>query len=213
MVPVAATQTTARVYDDADKLLLPYLTSAMAAGNYAAIYKLLAYSLLPVRAVTMALMPSLMERRDHDGVADFLRGALTKVIGVSAVAVLLLAAAALLGISAIFGEAFSTDVYVVVPLAVAFLLRSAHYTVADVLYATNRDYLRLLVQSALSVVSLAITTILIIRYAAVGAAVATMVMEILALLGYAWLVTRRTSDERLPVQGRDVAASTPLGGR
>jgi O-antigen/teichoic acid export membrane protein len=189
-VALAGTQTSARVYDDGDKLLLPYLSSAMAAGNYAATYRLLAYALAPVRALLMALMPRLMEHRESPAVLGFVRETLPKVVGVSVGAVALLAPTTLLGMTWILGPGFTADSSVVALLCLAFVLRSAHYVMADALSATDRDVLRLVVQVGLGCVSIAITALLIIKYGALGAALATAAMEVFAVLVYSMILLR-----------------------
>jgi O-antigen/teichoic acid export membrane protein len=184
VLTVAPTQTAARAYDDFDKLLLPSLLSATAAGNYAAAYRILAYALAPVRAVLMALMPRLMECTDGPSAKAFIRRTLPAVLAASGAATVGLALVTVLGTRWILGPGFAPDPTIIALLGVSFVLRSAHFLVADALYATNRDALRLKIQVALALASITLTALLMSVYGATGAAIATLIMEVMALIVY-----------------------------
>jgi len=166
------------VYNDIDKTMLARLDTLGAAGIYAAAYRILDFTFVPMRAALAAAYP-----RFFQAGADGLRSALTvtRRIALPGLAYAVLAAGVLLlgsnAIPVLLGAEYAQSVDAVQMLAVLPLLRWIHYLAADSLTGAGYQGRRTACQVAVAVINVGLNLWLITAYSWTGAVIATLVCD------------------------------------
>ena len=158
------------VYTDLDKLFLARWSTAYVIGTYAAGYKILALSFMPMRAILEATFPRQIQLFDQNQ-GDCRRFTATlfslnmALAGAIAGSIFLLAPYATL----LLGSEFEDSIRV---LRIGFLLpvlQAVHYTLGNHLTATGRQSVRTLVQLAVLVIYVVAGIVVIPVYSWQGA--------------------------------------------
>jgi O-antigen/teichoic acid export membrane protein len=166
------------VYNDIDKTMLARLDTLGAAGIYAAAYRILDFTFVPMRAALAAAYP-----RFFQAGADGLRSALTvtRKIALPGLAYAVLAAGVLLvgapALPLVLGAEYAPSVGAVQMLAALPLLRWIHYLAADSLTGAGYQGRRTACQVAVAVINVGLNLWLITAYSWTGAVIATLVCD------------------------------------
>jgi O-antigen/teichoic acid export membrane protein len=166
------------VYNDIDKTMLARLDTLGAAGIYAAAYRILDFTFVPMRAALAAAYP-----RFFQAGADGLRSALTvtRKIALPGLAYAVLAAGVLLvgapALPLVLGAEYAPSVGAVQMLAMLPLLRWIHYLAADSLTGAGYQGRRTACQVAVAAINVGLNLWLITAYSWTGAVIATLVCD------------------------------------
>lgn len=172
-----------RCSDDLDKLLLGYMASAAEVAIYSIPYRLTFYAMIPGRAFLSSKMAGWY--KSHG------RGVKMEVVGVVAAASssgLILTSIVYFGwpilTSYVIGEKFVSAQPLIMTFGVAVVLRSAHYSLGELLFARMAMLQRNIVQFIAVTIGVLAMIVLIPTAGVFGAAWATVVIEMLTLFGY-----------------------------
>ena len=135
------------IYNDVDKTMLARLVTLDAAGIYAAAYRLIDMSFMPVRALLAAAYPSFFRRGSNgiSGSLSFAMELLPRPLAYSAAVAACMALAAPL-VPLILGPDYARTAEALRWLAVLPVLKTCHYFAADALTGADHQGLRTLVQ-------------------------------------------------------------------
>jgi O-antigen/teichoic acid export membrane protein len=166
------------VYNDIDKTMLARLDTLAATGIYAAAYRILDFTFVPMRAALAAAYP-----RFFQAGAEGLRSALavSRSIALPGIGYAVLVAAALLigapVIPVVLGADYAPSVGAVQLLAALPLLRWMHYLAADSLTGAGRQGARTTCQVGVAVINVGLNLWLIASYSWTGAVLATLICD------------------------------------
>ena len=166
-----------KVVDDLDKPVLQAVSGAAAAALYAVPYRLVGFTLVPVRALLATEVP----RWHRGGTDEDLRRSLARTLCRSAAVVLLAGAAAWAAwpvLLAVVGDRYEDGRALVPLLTLACVARAMHYCCGEMLVALGRSGRRALVQVAAAGVNVVLLLLLVPGWGATGAAVATAATEV-----------------------------------
>jgi len=191
-LPFAASSVFYVIYGQIDTVMLANMRSTPEVGIYSAAFKLVALmNLVPV-AMSAALLPAAFALGESN--ASELRRIFRLNIRYLAAVSVPLAAAIWIFAAPIRVLLMGPDYAGVEPLlrilAVQVVLRYLSYAPADALYALGKERQRVAIQGLASLVNVALNLVLIPRAGPAGAALATVVTELLVLLLMAWQAAR-----------------------
>jgi len=189
------------IYNDIDKAMLARLSTLEATGIYAAAYRIMDVSLIPVSAVLTAAYPKFF-RLGVDGIQATLRYA--KPLMYRALAYASLVAVGLL-ISApivphILGMEYRLTAEALCWLAVLPLIKAAHFFLGDALTGAGYQGLRTAIGSGVAAFNVSINMWIIPKYSWRGAAVSSIASDalLLALVATGVFVLYRRSQHLAP---------------
>ena len=176
------------IYNDLDKTMLARLATLEAAGVYAAAYRLIDVSVIPIRALLCAAYPGFF-RIGKDGLAATLRQShrlLARIIPYSLVAFLALTLGAPL-VPHILGRQYTETVMALRWLALLPILKTLHYFIADALTGAGHQGTRTLIQISVAVFNVVLNLWLIPVYGWRGAAWSSIASDGLLALSL-WVI-------------------------
>jgi O-antigen/teichoic acid export membrane protein len=166
------------VYNDIDKTMLARLDTLGAAGIYAAAYRILDFTFVPMRAALAAAYPRFFTY-GANGLGSALR--LCKRIALPGIAYAVVVAGVLLvgstAIPVVLGAEYSQSVGAVQMLAALPLLRWTHYLAADSLTGAGYQGARSGCQIGVAMINIGLNFWLITDYSWTGAVVATLISD------------------------------------
>jgi O-antigen/teichoic acid export membrane protein len=187
------------VYSDVDKVMLSRIAGVDATGIYSAAYRLLSVAFAPVQALVFASNTRLY-REGSRGPAAVLRFARAMTPGVllygAAMAALLFLAAPLLPF--LLGEGYERTGEALRWLAVLPLVQGVHYLFGDALMGAGKQAARSGLQVTTACANVLLNLWLIPLYSWKGAAVASLLSELMLAAGVVWLLARLARQERSP---------------
>lgn len=197
------------IYNDIDKTMLARLGSLGATGIYAAAYRLIDVSFIPVRSLLAAAYPGFF-RHGHHGIASTLAYAkrlLPRALAYStAVGVGLLVVAPL--VPKVLGAEYSRTTEALRWLALLPLLKSMQYFVADSLTGAGYQGLRTLLQVLVAVFNVLVNLWIIPAYSWRGAAWSSLASDgLLAASLWGCAAVLRSRSQAL-IQPSKMAAET-----
>jgi O-antigen/teichoic acid export membrane protein len=208
----AVSMSAQNIYNDIDKTMLARLDTLGAAGIYAAAYRILDFTFVPMRAALAAVYP-----RFFKSGANGLRSALavSKTIVLPGIAYAVVVAAALLlgstAIPVVLGAEYSQSVGAVQMLAALPLLRWIHYLAADSLTGAGYQGARTACQIGVAVINIGLNFWLITDYSWTGAVLSTLISDsLLGIILWGVITSIICSKQTL---GRDTRSGTFTGHR
>lgn len=174
------------VYTDLDKLFLARWQTSFVVGTYAAGYKLLALSFMPIRAVLEATFSRQVELAENDRQAS--RSFTTKLFcfntaAAATISVTLYALAPLATL--VFGTEYEESIDVIRIGCFLPLLQSVHYTLGNHLTATGRQHVRTVVQIFVVAIYVITAMYVIATYSWKGAIYTSLACEALLMFLFA----------------------------
>lgn len=192
----SASQTSQTVYNDIDKTMLSRLDTLTAAGIYAAAYRIIDVSFVPVSAALWSAYPNLF-RAGAQGISNSLAYAkplISRAVRYSiAIFVLLLASSSLVPV--ILGSDYAATAAALRWLAILPLLKSLHYFFSDTLTSSGYQGVRTGIQAAVALVNVLLNLWLIPVYSWRGAAWSSIVCDATLLAGV-FVAVRLLSSKR-----------------
>lgn len=176
------------VYNDIDKSMLARLSSANAAGTYAAGSRIIDVAFTPVRSVLYASYARFFKNGEN-GLGDSVRFA-KKLLPLSflystCIMVVLYFSAPLIPV--LFGIHFKDSIQVVRWLSPLILLRSLHYFAADALTGAGYQKLRTIVQTAVAGLNVVLNVCLLPTFGWIGAAWSSILCDATLAISL-WLI-------------------------
>ena len=188
----------ANIYNDIDKTMLTRLSTLEAAGIYAAAYRIIDVSFMPVRSLVYAAYARFFQSGQNGigGTVGFAAKLMPYACGYGLVASLLLFLSAPV-LPYILGNGYSETVSALRWLSLLPLLKSIHYFASDSLTGAGFQGLRSICQLATAALNVGLILWLIPAYSWKGAAWASLASDsFLALVTWAlvlWLKKRETA--------------------
>jgi O-antigen/teichoic acid export membrane protein len=172
----------ATIYNDIDKVMLAKV-SFVAAGIYAAAYRIIDVSVTPIRSLASAAYPHFF-RRGIDGIRSAHTYANTQikracVYSIGLFAVLWLSAPLL---PTVLGTKYAQTALALRWLALLPMLRSVHVFLADSLSGAGFQGLRCAIQVAIALINILLNLVFLPRYGWLGAAWTSLASDGLLLL-------------------------------
>jgi len=190
----SASQTSQTIYNDIDKTMLARLSTLDAAGIYAAAYRLVDVSFLPVSAVLSSTYPSFF-RAGAQGIASsvkFAKPLMAKAVVYSgAICALLLVGSGV--VPYVLGSQYSATAAALRWLSVLPILKALHYFLSDTLTSSGYQGVRTALQAGVAIFNVLINLWIIPAYSWRGAAWSSIASDALLLAGVAtavWLISR-----------------------
>lgn len=178
------------IYNDIDKTLLVRLVSDSVSGIYAAAYRIMDASFIPVRALLASTYPEFFKKGEK-GTSETLKYA-KKIIPWSMAWGVLAAAGIVIFANLIpvfLGEKYAGAVLMIKWLAFIPLFRSLHYLAADSLTGAGYQKHRSIFQICIAVVNLTLNLMLIPIFSWKGAAISSLASDgLLAICLWAILI-------------------------
>jgi O-antigen/teichoic acid export membrane protein len=196
MVAFATNATTVRLLDDADKVVLGIFSGFETVGIYTAAYRAAAFILVPMRGVLARAMPQMFRyaaNEDLSSLMMFLKKTQFTLLWTFVLTAFPLGLAAL-AIPTVLGPGYAESRALCLALIPALALRAFHFTLGDVLTSVGRLRARSGSQVLGLALPLAALLLLVPRFGAWGAVVATYIGEAATVLAMA-AVVRRISHE------------------
>jgi O-antigen/teichoic acid export membrane protein len=197
------------IYNDIDKTMMARLSTLDAAGIYAAAYRLIDVSFLPVRAVLNAAYPGFFRTGAHGVNASMNYGArlMRHVLPYA----LFACAALMIGapiVPHILGRDYASVTEALRWLALLPVLKTFHYFIADSLTGAGHQAVRTGIQAAIAVFNVVVNLWVIPAYGWHGAAWSSLASDGLLLLSLwtAASILRRRHDASSPSIALDEAA-------
>jgi O-antigen/teichoic acid export membrane protein len=166
------------VYNDIDKTMLGRLDTLRATGIYAAAYRIVDFTFVPMRAALAAAYPRFFKSGTR-GIRSALN--VTRKLALPGVAYAVVVAGVLLfgstAIPVVLGAEYSQSVGAVRMLAALPLLRWAHYLAADSLTGAGHQGARTACQIAVALINVGLNFWLITEYSWIGAVLATLISD------------------------------------
>jgi O-antigen/teichoic acid export membrane protein len=194
----SASQTSQTIYNDIDKTMLARLSTLDAAGIYAAAYRLIDVSFLPVSAALSSTYASFF-RAGAQGIASsvkFARPLMAKAVVYSgAICALLLVGSGI--VPFVLGSEYSATAAALRWLSVLPILKALHYFLSDTLTSSGYQGVRTAVQAGVAIFNVLINLWIIPAYSWRGAAWSSIASDALLLAGVGtavWLISR--ADEK-----------------
>ena len=183
--PFYGSSIAAFLYQRVDVLFLGALAGVAAAGEYAAVYRILDGVLLFPVAVVAAFLPSWTTRTPTRGAS---RGAgavvvLLACIGTLVAVELILARHVIVNL--LYGDEYASAARILAILAVSIPIFYADIALVWIAYAHGKEKRVALLGAAALISNVALNVVLIRELGGVGAAVATVVTEAVICVGYA----------------------------
>lgn len=198
----SASQTSQTVYNDIDKTMLARLSTLDAAGIYAAAYRLIDVSFVPVSAVLWSAYPSFF-RAGVNGISasfHFAKPLIRKALAYSgAVCGVLLLTSGI--VPYVLGPEYSETAVALRWLSVLPILKALHYFLSDTLTSAGYQGVRTGVQAGVAVFNVMINFWLIPAYSWRGAAWSSVASDTALFAGVAtavWLISRADRKTRQP---------------
>jgi O-antigen/teichoic acid export membrane protein len=197
-LPFSFGRSSSHVQDDIDKTMVLRYDSPDVAGFYTAGYRCLNFALLPIRSL-LTVTYSAFFRAGAGGLSESKRLSHQLLIPaflyglVAGLGFLLLAPL----VSHVLGDEYGEAANVIRFLAFLPLLRGIEYFLGDALTGAGYQKLRAFGQVGAACVNVALNIVLIPRFSWQGAAIATLLSEVL-LLGTFAIMLRRLSDSPRP---------------
>ena len=176
------------IYNDIDKTMMARLATLDAAGVYAAVYRLIDVSFLPVRAVLNAAYPGFFRSGAGGIVASMNYGQrlLRKVLPYSLFAFVALMLGAPI-VPRILGRDYAQAAEALRWLALLPFLKTLHYFLADALTGAGHQGLRTCIQASVAIFNVLVNLWIIPSYGWRGAAWSSLASDAL-LLSCLWVV-------------------------
>ncbi len=191
------------MHNDADKVLLARLGSLQDAGIYAAAYRIVDMSYVPVRAMLAAASPAMWAAgpRGARATIDVVRRAIAKPVSLYC----LLGACAMAVFAdfapLILGDEYESSTAVLRALAVLLILKGAHYVAADTLTVAGHQLARTVIQLAVASGNIGLCIVLVPMHGYWGAVIASLFSDgLLAVLLWCVLLhhlRREDADSRI----------------
>lgn len=167
------------IYNDIDKALLGKLSTLQATGIYAAAYRIVDMSYVPVRALIAAAYPDMM-RAGAGGLRPVL-AVVRRSVAVPAAAYCLAGTAAMAAgaglVPALLGHSYAGSVSALRLLSALLLLKGLHYIAGDALTTANEQGRRTIAQVSIAVLNVVLCFLLIPRGGWHGAVVASLTCD------------------------------------
>jgi O-antigen/teichoic acid export membrane protein len=187
----------ATIYNDIDKVMLAKV-SFVAAGIYAAAYRIIDVSMTPIRALMSAAYPHFF-RRGMEGMGSAHSYAVTQIKRASIYSIVLFFflwfSAPLLPM--VLGSNYAQTAEALRWLALIPVLRSFHVFLADSLSGAGFQGLRSVIQIAIALINIALNMVILPKYGWLGAAWTSLASDGLLLLSL-WIAIQ--SKLRIAVQ-------------
>ncbi|TQJ49870.1 O-antigen/teichoic acid export membrane protein [Phycicoccus sp. SLBN-51] len=181
------------IYNDIDKALLGKLSTLQATGTYAAAYRIVDMSYVPVRALIAAAYPDMM-RAGAGGLRPVL-AVVRRSIALPAAAYCLVGTIAMaLGaglVPVLLGDSYASSVTALRLLSSLLLLKGLHYIAGDALTTANEQGHRTLIQVSIAVLNVALCFLLIPTWGWHGAVAASLTSDGLLALCLWFIIWRR----------------------
>jgi O-antigen/teichoic acid export membrane protein len=186
----------ATIYNDIDKTMLARLSTLEATGIYAAAYRLIAMSFVPIRSLLYATDARFFRdgSRGIRGSLALSRRLLPPVVAYGVIATIGLALTASI-VPMVLGDEYSGTVEATRWLAAIVFLRSIHYLAANSLTGAGYQRIRSTIQLIIAGINVALNLWLIPNYGWLGAAWASLACDSLLVVCYwlaVWLLCRTT---------------------
>lgn len=180
------------IYNDLDKLILGQFAPASTAGIYIAAYRFVDLAFAPVRAVLVVVNRRLFQAGTSGVMGSWMLGRrlLLPAAIYSGTASLALIISSPLA-PRVLGEEYGGVSEILPWLAPILLLRATYYIAADILTTGDKQGRRSLVQVGVALANVLITVPLVISHQALGAAVASLITDVL-LVVLLWLTVLLT---------------------
>jgi O-antigen/teichoic acid export membrane protein len=187
------------VYNDIDKTMLARLDTLAAAGIYAAAYRILDFTFVPMRAALAAAYPRFF-KSGAKGLGPALR--VSKRIALPGIAYAVAVSGVLLlgskAIPVVLGAEYSQSVGAVQMLAALPLLRWTHYLAADSLTGAGYQGVRTACQIGVALINVGLNFWLIADYSWIGAVLSTLICDgLLAVMLWGVIVVAVRSEKTL----------------
>ena len=183
------------VYSDVDKVMLSRIAGVDATGIYSAAYRMLSVAFAPVQALVFASNTRLYREgaRGPGAVLRFARAMTPPLLMYgAAMGALLFLGAPLLPF--LLGEGYERSGEALRWLAVLPLVQGVHYLFGDALMGAGSQAARSGLQVMTACANVMLNLWLIPLYSWKGAAVASLLSELMLAAGVVWLLTRRARE-------------------
>ena len=199
-LPFYGSAVAAFLYQRVDILLLGGVAGVVAAGEYAAAYRMLDGALLLPAAIVAAFIPTwTVRRRTADGSGKAVSGVVLLLVCIGVVVALELVLARDFVVDVLYGESYRSSVGVLATLALSIPVFYADCVLVWVAYARGKERAVALLGALALASNVALNIVLIRAFGAVGAAAATVATEALISLGYAILLGAHRREHRITV--------------
>jgi len=200
------------VQEDADKLLLVRLADPVTAGLYAAGYRAVQVAIVPLRALANSSHRTFLQN-DPDATGEHLRRSV-RFTGIAAAYALVAVVVLVVGrrfVPDLLGEAYRDSVPMIGLLAPLVLFRALSLFAFNGLMGLRRNGVRLGIISAAATVNALLNLVLIATYSWRGAAVATLIAEVVFTVGtwVALVVYQRRHDAGVRARPEAGASMVP----
>lgn len=187
------------IYYQSDIILLKYLDSDQAAGIYNVAFIIMAaVYLLPGVTYQKYLMPKIHRWYAHDRkmFSRVYRQGNLAMLGLGLVAAFCLWLLADFGVGMLFGASYMAAVAPLMVLAAGAPVRFVATSVESVLVSRSNMRLRVKIMATTALANIAMNLVMIPMYGIMGAAIATVVSDVLLLVLYLWAVKRNVFNGR-----------------
>lgn len=180
----STSQTSQTIYNDIDKTMLSRLDTLTSAGIYAAAYRLIDVSFVPISAALSSAYPNFF-RAGAGGISTsfaYAKPLMRRATAYSvSIFVLLLASSSLVPL--ILGTEYAETAVALRWLAVLPLLKSLHYFFSDTLTSSGHQLVRTAIQAGVAILNVAINLWIIPAYSWRGAAWSSILCDSMLLIG------------------------------
>jgi O-antigen/teichoic acid export membrane protein len=210
----AASISAQNVYNDIDKTMLARLDTLRAAGIYAAAYRILDFTFVPMRAALAAAYPRFF-KSGTNGLRSALR--LSKKMALPGIAYAVVVAGVLLlgskAIPVVLGAEYSESVGAVQMLAALPLLRWTHTLAADSLTGAGYQGVRTACQIGVALINVGLNFWLITDFSWIGAVLSTLICDgLLAVMLWGVVAAAVRSEKTLEGERRSDSPAEPSAG-
>jgi O-antigen/teichoic acid export membrane protein len=171
------------IYNDIDKILLSRLATLEVTGIYAAAYRIIDVSFVPVRSLLAATFSKFFQH-GANGIVGSL--AFAKKVIPTAIIMGIVSSLSLLAVSSavpyVLGKEYEATAIVIRWLCLLPMIKSIHYFGADILTGANFQGIRSLIQIGIAVLNLILNLWLIPFYTWQGAAIVSLISDGLLLI-------------------------------
>lgn len=194
----SAVGTSTAVVDYADQVLMASLISPSTAGLYGFAWRLSAYSLIPIRGISVRCFPEYFRATELGNLVRLRRlvtrtGSIGMVIG--GIVGLLIAISGW-ALTRVFLPDFRPAAPLLFVLAIPMAMRAWHYTLGDALYSLNAARARVLCVWGSAAFAIPASLIGMLQWGALGGAVASAVTELVTVSLFAHALRRTLSRQQ-----------------
>lgn len=196
------------IYADADKYLLLALIGPAVAGSFTVAYRIVGFAFTPPQALVYSRNTAMYRAGEHGAEESWrlARELLPACLRLSLLSFLAVLAAIPLA-PAVFGGDYDDLPLMLAWLALLPVVQAVHYLLGDTLMGLGRQGQRSALQLATAAVNVGLSLWLIPLWSWRGAAVATLMSELLLVLGLLVLFRRERARQRTSAHDRPVSCS------